>query len=482
MDFAGYRYVAMLVVLIEIAVILMTYRRNPRLAIYVVLLSIVLKGQYLWFGRAIFAWQIASIFGLAYIASGQIRWTARNAGRALGFMRMSMLLYFIYTISISFPMWLVFSAEGLGNAATEVNATRILTQLVYFGFVIGLYGLGLRAGRHPTTASLLKAIIIIAALAAYGAILQTLIMHLVGINIFPIIGSDDTTRSAFILGSTFRATSFVGEPKHLGLLMSMGLISYYLTRLFRIPAGGRFAWHKPLAMTGALVLSLSTTGIVITAGGIAVASTIFYRRLRASDLAAVSILVGVLLTQVIGSGADFGASLERQLSKTDLEVQDQSVRDGLLANKSLFVTGTGLGNIHLIAVDHLPATFPLFRDQGYKANSGLFFVVGDSGLIGLVLLVASPFFALQGYARMRPRLTPDQRKEVLASLALLLVSGFSFLLRYDPGYFLFSGFVFTRLALVRQAALGRDPTLVPTVGKTRPPHIPPPTPIGTQPV
>jgi hypothetical protein len=266
MDFAGYRYVAMLVVLIEIAVILMTYRRNPKLAIYVVLLSIVLKGQYLWFGRAIFAWQVASIFGLAYIGSGQIRRTARNAGRALGFMRMSMLLYFIYTISISFPMWLVFSAEGLGNAGTEVNATRILTQLVYFGFVIGLFGLGLRAGRHLTTASLLNAIIIIAALAAYGAILQTLIMHLVGINIFPIIGSDDTTRSAFILGSTFRANSFVGEPKHLGLLMSMGLISYYLTRLFRIPAGGRFAWHKPLAMTAALILSLSTTGIVITAG------------------------------------------------------------------------------------------------------------------------------------------------------------------------------------------------------------------------
>jgi len=313
--------------------------------------------------------------------------------------------------------------------------------------------IGMRAGRYLNTIDLLRTIILIAVVAAYGAILQSLILHFVGINIFPIIGSDDTVRSAFILDRTFRANSFVGEPKHLGLLMSIGLISFFLTRLFRIRTGGLFNIHKPLVMIVALLLSLSTTGIFITAGGIGVLAVIFFRWLRSTDLAAVGLLAVILTGQVIGSGGDYATSLERQLSKTEFEVQDESVKQALLASPGLLFTGTGLGNIHLIAVDYLPANFPLFRDQGYKANSGLYFVMGDSGLVGLLLLLSGPLFCMQSYARMSPYLPPNQRKEALSALALIVVSSFSFMLRHDPGYFLYAGFVFTRLTLLRQQAM-----------------------------
>ncbi len=450
MDFAGYKYVTTLVVLAEIGVLFLTYKRNPKLAFYAIVISILLKGQYLWIGRAIYAWQIAALLGLAYLAMGRDRGIVQIAGRELSFFRMSMLLYFIYTVAVSVPMWLIFHVEGLGDFGTEVSVNRVMTQTVYFLFLVGIFGIGIWAGRHLNTIDLLRAIILIAIVAAYGAILQSLIVHFVGINIFPIIGSDSTIRSAFILDRTFRANSFVGEPKHLGLLMSIGLISFFLTRLFRIKTGGRFAIHKPLAMVVALLLSLSTTGIVITAGGIGVITVIFFRWLRSTDLAMVSLLAVVVVGQVIGSGGDYADSLERQISKTNFEVQDESVKQALLARPDMLVTGTGLGNIHLIAVDYLPTNFPLFRNQGYKANSGLYFVMGDSGLVGLLLLLSGPLFCIQACARLRRYQTPDDRKEALSTLALILVTLFSFMLRHDPGYFLFAGFVFTRLSVLRQ--------------------------------
>lgn len=471
MDFTGYKYVATFMVLAEIAVIFLTYRKNPKLAIYATLVSIVLKGQYLWVGRAIFAWQFSALLGIAFLVSWQAG-SSFKAGRALGFFRMSMLLYYIYTVSVSVPLWLVFSAEGLGTDATGVSLSRVLTQLLYFGLVIGLYGFGARAGKHLTTFNLLKALIIIAAVAAYFALFQVLVVRLTGLNIFPIIGSDNTIRSAYIMDTTFRATSFTGEPKHLGLLMSVGLISFFLARLFRIPIGGRFVFLIPLVMATALLMSLSTTGMAIAAAGIGLSGTIFFRRLRKTDLAVIAILVTVLITQVIGSEGDFSGSLEKQILKLDFEVQDESVRLGLMNNPSLFFGGTGLGNIHLIAVDYLPENFPLFRDHGYKANSGLFFVMGDSGLIGLLFLICGPLFAVQAYAQNRSKLTDIQRKEALTALALLLVSLLSFLMRYDPAYFLFSGFVFTRLVILRHESGHAQDDIAPSTQFSRDPPKP----------
>jgi len=458
MDFVSYKYIAMLMVLAEIAVILIAYKRDPKLAVYAVLVSIMFKGHYLWIGRAIYAWHIAALLGLIFLAMGCARGMVRCAGRQLELVHSLMLFYFVYTLSISIPMWLLFSAEGLGNIGTQVSFSRVFTQVGYFFLLIGLYGFGLRAGQYLTTVNLLRIIILVAVIAAYGAILQTLVFVFVGINIFPIIGSDDTVRSAFILDHTFRASSFVGEPKHLGILMSIGLISHTLTRLLRIQTGSVLVIHRPLVIVAALILSLSTTGFVLTAAGIGFISLLFFSKLRALDFLILGVLAFVLTTLTDNLSGDFLTSLERQISKSDVEVQDISVREALLANPTLLPTGTGLGNIHLIAVDYLPPNFPLFRDHGYKANSGLFFVMGDSGIIGLLLISLGPLWALYAYAQMKRHMTMEQRNESLAALGLMLMSLMSFLLRYEAGYFLFYGFAFARLAMVRAQSRQRVST------------------------
>lgn len=454
MDFAGYTHISTAAILAEIVVIFWAFKRKPDWAIYAILLSIFLKGQYLWVGRPIYAWQIAALLGLVLLFNGRLRCTMLQPGAAVAGYRLSLQLFFVYSFLISIPLWMLFSAEGLGSIGTQVSASRVVSQTVFFSFLIGIFGIGLWAGRFLTAVNLLRTVILIATVVAYGAIVQFLLVRFVGINIFPIIGSDGTTRSAYIMQLVFRASSFAGEPKHLGILMSVGLIYCFLARLFRIPIGRRFALHKPLAMVTALLLSLSTTGFATTAAGIAVAATVFFRRLRSVDLAVVGMVVTVIVTQIVGAGGDFATSLLKQLNRMEIEVQDQSVVQGLLNAPELFLTGTGLGNIHLFAVDFLPPEFPLFRDQGYKANSGVWFIIGDSGLIGLLLLLIGPLFCLQGYLQICKYLSLEQHREALTMLAIVLATTVSFLLRFDPLFFLISGFAVTRLAAVRTEAIG----------------------------
>lgn len=456
MDFAGYKYVATAMVLAEIAVIFWSYKRNPVWAIYATLLSIFVKGQYLWVGRPIFAWQVAALLGLVFLISGRSRNKMLQADVALDGYRMSLQLFFVYSFFISIPLWFLFYAEGLGNVGTQVSVSRVVSQTVYFCFLLGIFGIGLWAGHFLTAVSLLRAVIFIATIVAYGAIVQFLLMRFVGINIFPIIGSDGSIRSAYIMQLVFRASSFAGEPKHLGILMAMGLIYIFLARLFRIQIGRHFSIHKPLAMGLALFLSLSTSGFAIATAGIGIAAITFIRRVRALDIALAGIAFALIVTHLIGGGGDYAASLLGQLSKTDLEVQDQSVVLGLLDQPMLLLTGAGMGNVHLFAVEFLPPEFPLFRSQGYKANSGAWFIIGDSGLIGLFLLLIGPFLGLQSYLQMRKYLSQEERKECITMLAIVLITMVCFLLRFDVFMFLISGFAVTRLAVVRTKAIGRE--------------------------
>lgn len=453
MDFAGYTYIASLLVFAEIAIVLLFYRRNPKLAFYAILTSIALKGQYLWLGRPIYAWQVAALLGLVFMFGKSSAATALRPGRTLSAVNLSFQLYCLYSLAVSIPMWALFSAEGLGTSTTAVSSTRIVTQLVYFSFIVGLYGFGRYAGRYATTFDLLRALVIVATVVGAFALVQVFVYSRTGLNLFPIIASDDSIRSAYINNLTFRATSFAGEPKHLGILMSVGLTSFFLARLFRVRVAGRLALLMPLVMIGAVLLSLSTTGVALSFAGIAISSLLFFRRFRFIDVAVISVVLVAVVGWYFNADSTFQAALEQQLTKESLEAQDESVRLALRANPEFILTGTGLGNIHLIAVDYLPANFPLFRDVGYKSNSGFLFVLADTGLIGLSFLAAMLAFGLQGYLKERTLYSGDARREAAVSLALLFLTFLSLMLRYDVFFFLFSGFVYTRLSILRTRAI-----------------------------
>lgn len=449
MNFEGYQYVALVAVLAECFVIAFTYNRKPNVAVACIILSIALKGQYIWVGRPIYAWQLVSVFALLHLVfKGGT--TVPRAGISFSTFRLAMLFFFLYSVFISIPLWYILSVEGHGDKATAVSFSRIASQTVYLCFLLGLFTLGIRAGRHITTFDMLRTVISVSTFIAYGAIFQVTVLYLTGINLFPIIGSDETIRSAYIMDLVFRATSFAGEPKHLGLIMAFGLTCHFLMRLFRIPMGRQFAFRSSAAMVAALVLSLSATGIFLTALTIGFLALIFFRLLRYSDYAIAGFVLAISVTQILGSDGIFSSTLQAQASKTEFEVQDQSVSRALSENPEFLVFGSGLGNIHLFAVEHLPSNFPLFRESGYKANSGLFYVLGDSGLIGLLFLTIGPFLALNGYLVVRNKLPLAYRREAAITLAFIFASLLSFLLRFDVIYFMLSGFAYARLGILNK--------------------------------
>jgi hypothetical protein len=461
MVFTGYKVIATMLVVIEIAVIIFTNRRSPRTAFYITLISVFIKGQYLWLGWPIYAWQFAAMLGLVFAVSPSIRARYALAGRILSHYRHTTFLFFVYSFLISIPLWLLFKADGLGTAQTAVNLTRCITQSVYTIFLLGLFCYGIRAGRYVTIYDFLRAIINVSTATAYFAILQVIIFNQLGIDIFPIIGSDDTIRSAYTYHNsghtwytTFRATSFVGEPKHLGILMAGGISTIFLMQILRIPIG-RYPFHKPIVMGVALLLSLSSTGIFLSILGNSLLSLVFFTKIRKVDMLFLFCLISVGWIQANQFDGNFRGALEKQASRREFEVQDQSVYLALIEEPILAITGSGLGNIHLFAVDHLPNGFPLFRNGGYKANSGLFFIVGDSGLIGLVLLLAGPIFGMYAYRLEKLNYRPSMRHEVQTALSFLLLIALSFLFRYNEILFLVSGFVYSRLVVLRQEARSR---------------------------
>ena len=354
-------------------------------------------------------------------------------------------------------MWFVYSVEGKGTDATAVSASRIFTQIFYFILLLGLYEFGKNAGREITTINLLKSLIIIAVVVGFFAVFQVVVVTFTGVNLFPIIGSDDSLRSAYILDKSFRATSFAGEPKHLGMIMSIGLTMFFLARVLSIYMGKFFKFYIPLVMIAALLLSLSATGIFLTIVGILIIGIVFFSKIPKLKIV-VSILCIIAFQLAANVDLEFLSSLDSQVSKNGLEVQDQSVSSALFDNPIFLFAGTGLGNIHLLAVNYLPPDFPLFKDHGYKANSGFFFVVGDSGLIGMILLVLAVFCIFEVFLKLRGRLDLENSKESVVAISLLLISLINFILRYDVIFFFISGFVLSRFSVLRTKSLGNPPT------------------------
>lgn len=450
-EFQGYKWVVVAVVFFEILAILFLHRRKPLLAGYITIVSLLLKGQYIFIGYPIYAWLLAPFLGLLYLQRGSTKSGLITGGNTLNKLKLFLTIFFLYTFLFSIMMWvmIVFGIDNLGSEF--ISLSRVFTQTIYFLLWFGLFFFGVKVGRYMSIAILLRFMVLLATVVSFFAIIQVLAFNLLGINFFPIIGSDNTLRSVYILDSTFRATSFCGEPKHLGITMALGIISLFIMRIFRIPVG-KYWFYKFVMMIIALFFSLSTTGFYLTFSIIGMLSLFFIRRLKKTDIVLVVLIAAIGIYQISVLSDEFISSLLSQVSKGSVEVQDQSVFLALLNNPLFILTGTGLGNIHIYAVNYLPIDFPLFRDQAYKANSGLFFILGDSGLIGLLLLVTAHAFPMILVYQLRFKLTPVARREANATLAFLITSFIAFLLRFNELHFLILGFSFAILANTRKSA------------------------------
>lgn len=462
MDFLIYQNIVQLLVAMQIVIVLIFFKRNVPLVTYVVLFSIMVVSQSLSLGREIYAWQIAAMLWLFnYLGAGRSDIADLRPCKAVSYINTYVVFYFLYTLLAAIIFWVFFATLDSGDGI-EASVSRIFTQMVYFIFIIGIYGMGMRSSRYLTSYQLSSFLILVAVAAAYLGLLQLLVYKIAGFNIFPILLGGSAREFSYIRDLTFRVTSFAGEPKHLGLLLALGITFYFVGYYYHLHLNKRFSRLSLAVMIIALILSISTTGIVLTAVGISLSTLMMYRRMHLRQYILIVSAVVTVSIFYLYQNEDFLSATELQLSKNDVEAQDASVRDALLNNPEFMVTGTGLGNIHIIAVDYLPSDFTLFREGGYKGNTGFFYVLGDTGLIGFGLLLGVAIIYLRLYSQKMRLFSEVYRPEASFTLVLGFVIFALFVMRYNVFFFFFAGFSFGRLAilsdLTRRTRNGRDIT------------------------
>jgi len=300
---------------------------------------------------------------------------------------------------------------------------------------------------------LLRATLNVATFIAYVSIVQVATFYSLGINLFPIIRADGSLESAYVADLVFRASSFAGEPKHLGISSAIGFSAWLVMRLSKVELG-RFWIHKPSVLLASIALSLSGTGFILLVAALLTALTLSLRRMHPSVLVIFVIISGASWIAFTVANENFVETMIQQFGKTSFEIQDLSVFSALVENPVLLPFGAGLGNIHLYAVNHLPSDFPLFRDHGYKANSGFFYILGDGGIIALFLLIASTVFLAMALRPLRTSSSDNVRKLATASTLFAFVSLMMFLLRYTEIHFFFLGFLIASASVLYRERTG----------------------------
>lgn len=324
-----------------------------------------------------------------------------------------------------------------------------ISQLVFFFLTINLIFISyflIKENNHIS--KILNLIILACKILTVFAIFQYVIVNILGqSNPFPISGSDGILHSGYILDKTFRLNSIAGEPKHLGIVMSLGIILLFLSKLNNVKLSS-YTNLWILSFVFVLFYTYSTTGYALTIIGIGL-SLLFVGFLNKR------VFLFLLITTVISiTFISYNFTLDEtfisQSSKNSLEIQDLTVYEYLI-NENIFhaFIGTGLGNIHHFAVDYFPSYFPLFKDNPYKANSGILFILADYGLIGIIILYSIVFFLLKRllyYAKHTTILTNEEKIIIYFTVVLSIL----FLFRYYELFFIFLGIVLKINKLIKE--------------------------------
>lgn len=236
-----------------------------------------------------------------------------------------------------------------------------------------------------------------------------------------------------------RINSLAGEPKHLAIALIIGMVVILLHRL-----NGkniiRFDLFFFTLFLACLVLTYSTTGY-IWYGVVMFLLMMLYGFKLSRNIMALLIAASITMAVVhYSTGGEPTPYIMKTINKTGLEVQDEAVLNFLLNEPYYAITGLGLGNVHFYADKYLPPGLPIFRDTPFKGNTGLLFLLGDTGFIGLLIL----FLFISGLIKSTTRnLSRTFNKTILTDnkiiihLTIILLALFA--LRYFEFFFVVLG-------------------------------------------
>jgi hypothetical protein len=282
-------------------------------------------------------------------------------------------------------------------------------------------------------------------LAIFG-IIQELSIRIANYNPFPIhriTGFDYEGGYLRMYGTEaiHRMQSLAGEPKHLAMALVIGIIIIILYRL----NGKKIIRYDLITLAMffiCLVFTYSTTGYIWF--GVAMAMIIVlhgFKLLKNPIVLLIVISIAMVLTYSYYNSieGELAPYILKTINRASLEVQDKAVFD-FFKNKPFYaITGLGLGNIHFYAENYLPTSFPLFRDTPFKGNSGTLLLLGDVGIIGMIILTFFVFGLIQSNSRFSVFENKEKATECKICIYFTIIVSVLFLSRYYEFFFIALG-------------------------------------------
>lgn len=415
--------------------------KKPVYAYYLTVFTIPFKSLYIWMGTNIEVWKLMSAMSLVVYGPKILMLNSHKIRKNPNIVWLLFFITYTLFITIVFPFTIPDTDKHIMAGGFFKNGGRIIFQIVFFliTYNLILWPSYIFNNVNQVFSTFRVIVISVISLAVLGLV-QLVSLTATGYDPFPIHrihGFDNTGGMIVMQGfeGVQRLNSLAGEPKHFAIAIIIGFLILMIHRLNNI----RIIRHE-LPVIGIFLVCLLAT--YSTTGFIWFGFTIFFilslYRQKFSRMAFVLIALSSVSLFIINSGTGGSeansAYIDQAINKTGLEPQDEAVLGYFKNNPFEAITGLGLGNIHHYAVDYLPPNFPIFRDTPFKGNTGFFLLLGDVGMIGILLFTV---FIAKLILRKTVKSTEEKRQKVLEHI--LLISFILFSMRYFELFYVISG-------------------------------------------
>ncbi len=190
-----------------------------------------------------------------------------------------------------------------------------------------------------------------------------------------------------------RMNSFAGEPRHLGIALSVALLMLQVVSTVskkNKPKYAQLIWW--FLFTSMLETFSASASYIWIAGSllIFIFSIVLRKGVSAIKIVLVfSVFASVFITfsVAINDTLLYKVFYVRVIDRDAIEDFDSAVLGYLEENPSASITGVGLGNIHLYAMDYLSEIVKLYAyGNVFTAKSGYLRIISEIGIIGIIIL------------------------------------------------------------------------------------------------
>lgn len=432
-----YLFLIPIVFLIMSGMGILSVYKKPVVGICLIAISIILKNFFVIVGTRLDAWFVINAVFIALIFYSLIQQFQSKPTKV----DVYFFIFIIYALLISIIgtlllYWFDQQSVKIMIGGFLKNEGRIIVQSIFFLVTFCLiFTVAFFLKSKDDIEYLLRVITKVLCLTALLGLIQYTVVVFFGFqNPFPINTGDysDGGHTGYISNLTFRVNSIVGEPKHFGLAMTLGMNILILSIMNRIKlVKYQTQWLALFVLM--IFLTFSTTGYVLSIISI-ISCFIISGKINFKYLIAASFFILLAISIQYFLGSDTKEVVSSQFQKAGLEVQDLASLRFLISEPQYLIFGTGMGNIHHYAVEYLPKDFPLFRDTPFKGNSGFVMYLSDFGFVGIILLYMPVFILLFDYLK---RKNVDRIDKV--AMQLFFIFSLLFLFRYTELFFLLAG-------------------------------------------